>query len=164
MAIDYFNYLGTDDITPAQKKEKFYKLGCEVTVGSSNEQSYILLSGLDENFEKSVELFETLLAQVTPDEEALTNLKMDVMKKRADAKLNKQTILYRGMSNYAKYGPKNPFTNRLSDDEIVNTTSDELITKIKDLTSYEHEFFTMALGLLKMLPPLLSRCTPSKTS
>ena len=138
MAIDYYNYLGTEDITPAQKKEEFYKLGCEVTVSSSNEQSYILLSGLDENFEKSVELFETLLAQVTPDEEALTNLKMDVMKKRADAKLNKQTILYRGMSNYAKYGPKNPFTNRLSDDEIVNITSDELITKIKDLTSYEH--------------------------
>ena len=138
MAIDYFNYLGTEDITPAQKKEEFYKLGCEVTVSSSNEQSYILLSGLDENFEKSVELFETLLAQVTPDEEALTNLKMDVMKKRADAKLNKQTILYRGMSNYAKYGPKNPFTNRLSDDEIANITSDELITKIKDLTSYEH--------------------------
>ena len=132
------------------------------SVAPTNKAIYCSVA-LDENFEKSVELFETLLAQVTPDEEALTNLKMDVMKKRADAKLNKQTILYRGMSNYAKYGP-NPFTNRLSDDEIVNTTSDELITKIKDLTSYEYVFFNMALGLLKMLPPLLSRCTSSKTS
>ena len=138
MAIDYFNYLGTKDISPAQKKEEFYKLGCEVTVSSSNEQSYISLSGLDDNFEKSVELFEKLLAEVVADEEALSNLKMDVMKKRSDAKLNKQTILYRGMSNFAKYGPNNPFTNTLSDQEIANITSDELVDIIRDLTSYEH--------------------------
>ena len=94
MAIEYFNYLGTEDISPAQKKEEFYKLGCEVSVSSQNEQSYISLSGLDDNFEASVGLFEKLLSDVVADEEALENLKMDVLKKRADAKLNKRTILY----------------------------------------------------------------------
>ena len=27
MAIEYFNFLGTEDMSPAKKKEEFYKLG-----------------------------------------------------------------------------------------------------------------------------------------
>ena len=120
------------------EKEEFYKLGCELSVSSQNEQSYISLTGLDDNFEESVKLFEKLLANVVDNEEALENLKMNTLKKRADAKLNKQTILYSGMSNYAKYGPVNPFTNTLTDEEIMAITSDELIDIIRNMTSYEH--------------------------
>ena len=138
MAIDYFNFLGTEDMSPAKKKEEFYKLGCELSVSSQNEQSYISLTGLDDNFEESVKLFEKLLANVVANEEALENLKMNTLKKRADAKLNKSTILYSGMSNYAKYGPVNPFTNTLTDEEIMAITSDELIDIIRNMTSYEH--------------------------
>ena len=138
MAIDYFNYLGTEDMSPASKKEEFYKLGCELSVNSQNEQSYITLTGLDDNFDESVMLFEKLLSDVVANDEALENLKLNTLKKRADAKLNKQTILYSGMSNYAKYGPNNPFTNTLSDEEIMVTTSDELIAIIRNMTSYEH--------------------------
>ena len=43
------------------------------------------------------------------------------------------------MSSYAKYGPINPFTNKLSDEEIMNTSSDELVEIIRNLTSYEHQ-------------------------
>ena len=138
MAIEYFNFLGTSDITPAQKKEEFYKLGCELSVSSQNDQSYISLSGLDDNFEASIKLFEKLIADVEGDEEALENLKKDMLKKRADAKLNKQTILFTAMSSFAKYGQQNPFTNVLSDEEIMSTTSSELVELIKNLTSYEH--------------------------
>ena len=138
MAIDYFNYLGTEDMSPAKKKEEFYKLGCELSVSSQNEQSYISLTGLDDNFDESVMLFEKLLSNVIANEEALENLKLNTLKKRADAKLNKQTILFTGMSNYAKYGLNNPFTNTLSDEEIMTTSSDELIDIINNLTSFEH--------------------------
>jgi predicted Zn-dependent peptidase len=167
MAIEYFNYLGTEDISPAQKKEEFYKLGCEVSVNSQNEQSYISLSGLDDNFEASVGLFEKLLSDVVADEEALENLKMDVLKKRADAKLNKRTILYSGMNNYAKYGPNNPFTNTLSDEEIMATTSDELIDIIRNMTSYEHRVlyygpksFEDASASVQNLHPLKDKLNP----
>ncbi len=138
MAIDYLNYLGTDDITPKQKKEEFYKLGCNVSVNSQNEQSYITLTGLDDNFEESVKLFEKLLANVVANEEALANLKQDALKKRMDSKLNKGVILQSGMVNFAKYGAVNPFTNKLSDDEINAVTSEELIDIIKNMNSYQH--------------------------
>ena len=58
------------------------------------------MTGLDDNFEESVKLSK-ITANVVGNEEALENLKMNTLKKRADAKLNKQTILYSGMSNYA---------------------------------------------------------------
>ena len=68
----------------------------------------------------------------------MENLKLDVLKKREDAKLNKQTILYSGMANFAKYGKENPFTNQISSEELMATTSDELLDIIRNLTSYEH--------------------------
>lgn len=138
MAIRYFNYLGTDEISPNQKKEELYKLGCELSVSSQDEQSYISLIGLGENFQSSVELFENLLANVVANEEALTNLKNDIIKNREDQKLDKSTILRRGMVNYAKYGKDNPFTNTLSTQEILDMSSEELIDIIKSMTSYEH--------------------------
>lgn len=138
LAVDYLKYLGTDEISPVQKQEEFYKLGCDVSVNSQNEQTYISLSGLNDNFNASVELFENLLANAVTNEAALENLKMDVLKKREDGKLNKQTILYSGMSNFAKYGANNPFTNQISSEELMATTSEELLDIIRKLTSYQH--------------------------
>ena len=48
LAVDYLKYLGTDEISPTQKQEEFYKLGCEVSVNSQNEQTYITLTGLND--------------------------------------------------------------------------------------------------------------------
>ena len=138
LAVDYLKYLGTADISPAQKQEEFYKLGCDVSVNSQDEQTYISLSGLDDNFDASVELFENLLANAVANENALNNLKMDVLKKREDAKLNKRTILYSGMANFAKYGANNAFTNQLSEEELMAVSSGELLDIIHQLTSYEH--------------------------
>jgi predicted Zn-dependent peptidase len=138
LAVDYLKYLGTADISPTQKQEEFYKLGCDVSVNSQDEQTYISLSGLDDNFEESVQLFENLLANAVTNDDALHNLKMDVLKKREDAKLSKQTILYSGMANFAKYGAKNAFTNQLSEEELMAVSSEELLSIIHNLTSYEH--------------------------
>tara|TARA_B100000900_G_C20596464_1_gene723646 strand:+ start:1235 stop:4156 length:2922 start_codon:yes stop_codon:yes gene_type:complete len=162
LAVDYLKYLGTEEISPTQKQEEFYKLGCDVSVSSQNEQTYISLTGLNNNFNASVELFEKLLANAVANDAALENLKLDVLKKREDAKLNKQTILYSGMANFAKYGAENPFTNQISEEELMAITADELLEIIRNLTSYQHrvlyygpltvEEATSALTELHQLP------------
>ena len=156
MAIKYLNYLGTEEISPLQKKEEFYKLGCEVNVSSQEEQSYISLTGLSENFKESVKLFENLLSNVIPNEEALTNLKNDIIKNREDQKLNKSIILRRGMVNYAKYGAINPFTNSLSTQEILDMTSEELIDIIKSMTSYNHRILYYGSQSIEQVSSTLS--------
>jgi zinc protease len=138
LAVDYLNYLGTAEMSPAQKEEEFYKLGCELNVSCSADKIQVTLSGLADNFNESVELFETILAGAVADEEALVDLKMSIVKKRGDAKLNKQVILWRAMGNYAKYGANSSFMNILSEEELNNVSSTELLELIHNLTSYEH--------------------------
>ena len=139
LAVDYLKYLGTDAMSPSQKEEEFYKLGCELTVNCGSEETTITLSGLANNFDESVALFEKILAGAVADEDALVNLKMKVLKDRADAKLNKQVILWRAMGSYAKFGDNSSFRNILSEEDLNSVTSTELVDLIHNLTSYEHK-------------------------
>ena len=138
MAAEYLQYLGTGDISASKKQEEFYKIGAEMNVICSADEMRISLTGLNENFEESVALMEDILANAVADEDALANLKMDMLKKREDAKKNKQTILFRAMGAYARYGANSSFSNVLSDEEIENTIAVELTEIIHTLTKDEH--------------------------
>lgn len=63
------------------------------------------------------------------------------MKQHEDDKLSKGKILWSGMYNYAVFGAKSPFTNILSAAELKAITPEELIQRIKDLTSYQHDIY-----------------------
>jgi predicted Zn-dependent peptidase len=138
LAVDYLKYLGTESMSPAQKEEEFYKLGCDLSVSCGADKIQVTLSGLANNFDESVALFESILAGAVADEEALLELKLGTLKKRADAKLNRQIILWRAMGNFAKYGSNSSFMNILSEEELSDISSDELLELIHNLTSYEH--------------------------
>jgi predicted Zn-dependent peptidase len=131
LAISYLEYLGTSKYTSTQLKQEFYKLGCSFSVSSSDDQVYVSLSGLNENFEKALDLFEEMLADVQPNKQALDNLVNDILKVRADDKLSQDKILWEAMYSFAKYGAKSPFTNILSKDELKAVTPDELVAIIK---------------------------------
>ncbi|MEE2953585.1 MAG: insulinase family protein [Bacteroidota bacterium] len=138
LAVDYLKYLGTASMTPKQKEQEFYKLGCDLSVKSSSDQTQITLTGLNSNFENSVKLFENILSGAVADEDALQNLKSSILKKRKDAKLDKQKILFGAMLNYAKYGAHSPFTYQLSKDSVLGVSSKKLLDVIHSLTSYDH--------------------------
>ena len=164
MAAEYLKYLGTTEISPSQKQEEFYKIGCEMNVSCNTEKIKISLNGLNENFEKAVTLTEDVLAHAIADEDALANLKMDMLKKRANAKLNKQTILFRAMGSYAKYGENSSFTNVLSDEEIENTTAQQLVDIIHSLTKDEHRILYYGPSSLSNLNENLSNLHKNTTA
>jgi predicted Zn-dependent peptidase len=138
VAIDYLAYLGTSKLSAEEIQKEFYKLGCSFNVFNSPDQVYVSVSGLSENFDKSVELFETLLSDAQPDKQVLDNLIADRLKGREDAKLEKNIILRQGMFNYGLYGASNPFTNVLSDEELKALKAEDLVSKVKKLPGYEH--------------------------
>jgi predicted Zn-dependent peptidase len=138
IAIDYLKYLGTAKLTAAQFQQEFYKLGCNFDVFSDNEETWVSLSGLTENIEKATQLFEDLLSNAQPNDEALKNLISDRLKKREDAKLDKSTILFSALYSFGKYGKSSPFTNILSNEELKKLTAKELISITNKLLSYEH--------------------------
>ena len=138
IALEYLKYLGTSKYTPAQLQEEFYKLACSFDVITREEQTFLSLNGLSDNFTKSLDLFEHMLANVQANQEALNNLVGDMIKQREDAKLNKGVILRKGLVNYTTYGAQNPFTNVISDDNLKQLKAADLISVINSLTKYEH--------------------------
>jgi len=136
-AIEYLKYLGTADYSPEQIKQEFFKLGCSYKVNISDDEVWVNLSGLSENMEKALMLFENLLAAPVANQEALTNLVQDKLKKRTDAKLNSQSI-FGALVMYGIYGPNNMMTHLLTQKELEALTTAELVEKIKGLNSWQH--------------------------
>lgn len=139
IAIKAIPYLGTADMKAAQVQQELYKYGCSFNVFSDNENIWVSLVGLSDNFEKAIKLFEKVLAKPVVDELVLKNLIGDIIKERNDNKLQKRLILNRGMSNYARYGEVNPFSFVLSDEELNKITTTEIKEIISSLSGYEHK-------------------------
>ncbi|HEY9533962.1 MAG TPA: insulinase family protein, partial [Mucilaginibacter sp.] len=101
------------------------------------EISTVGFNGLQENFAATVKLYEDLLANCQPDENALAALKARLKKARENAKLNK-TVLAQALVSYAQYGPSNPFNYTLSDEELDNLKAQDLVDILHKLNSYKH--------------------------
>ena len=136
-AFDYLEYLGTSDMTPEELKSEFYRLACTFYVSPGNERTYVVLSGLNENMPAAIQLFEKLLADAQVNKEAYDNLVGDILKARADAKLNQGQNFSRLM-NYAMYGPKSPATNLLTEAELASMNPQELVDRIHNQNNYKH--------------------------
>ncbi len=140
-AIDLLPYLGTDKYTVDELNKKFYQLAADFGVTATSDRIYVYLNGINKNFDASLDLFEHLLRNVKPDQEALNQLVERTLKDREDAKKNKRTILRGALQNYALYGKENPFTYRLSDIELKALKADEMTQLIKGILDYQHYVF-----------------------
>ena len=139
LAMNYLNYLGTDKMSAEQFKRELYKLGCDFNVTVQEDKIQVSLNGLNENMEASLTLLEDLFANVKPDENALKDMIDGILKERADAKLDKGTILRMAMVSYAKYGTNSPFTNILKEDQLKSIKPAELVLIIKGLMAIQHD-------------------------
>lgn len=137
-AIDYLPYLGTDSLSKKEISQAFYRMGCSFDVFSGEEQIYVYLTGLSENFNEGVKLFEHLLNNAQIDESALANLKKDKIKRREDNMKNKYMLMY-FMSEFATYGENSPFMNLPSNEDLNSIKAEELVERIHNLTSYPHK-------------------------
>lgn len=138
LAIDYLPYLGTTGMSPAQVQQELFKLGIGFEVHSSDEQAYVIVNGLRETFEEGVKFFEHLLNDVVADQNSYDEMVKGILKKRTDEKLNKNTILFRALTNYAMYGPSNPFNTILNESELKTTDPAELVDILRGITDHEH--------------------------
>jgi predicted Zn-dependent peptidase len=138
IAVEYLQYIGTDNISAEDLKKEFYKLGCEFNVFAADDRTYVYLTGLNENMEKALQLFENLLANPKADDQALEKMIDGISKKREDAKKDKWAIMFSGMVNYGLYGPSSPFTNVLSNKQLREVKSEELVDIIRNFSKTEH--------------------------
>ncbi|MFM7015773.1 MAG: M16 family metallopeptidase [Bacteroidota bacterium] len=134
---EYFKYLGAGKYSSAQLKEEFYKLGCDYSARSSEDEITFNVNGLNENLNAAVGLIEQLFTSPKADDVALTNLVDDLIKRRANAKLNKNVILGQ-MQNYAKFGSQSPSTNVLSEAQLKALKASDLVGMLGTAFGYKH--------------------------
>jgi predicted Zn-dependent peptidase len=137
MAAGYLEYLGTDKYTPEQIKEEFYKLGCTFDMSASSDRSYVTISGLSKNMEAAMELFEHILHNAKPNQQAWDNLLNDVLKSRENLKSNQRAILSY-LFAYGVYGTNSPtLTTQLSEKQLKEITPQQMVDKLKEWINYK---------------------------
>ncbi|MDA9808458.1 insulinase family protein [Flavobacteriales bacterium] len=137
LAVEYLEYLGTDNYTSSDIEREMFKLGLSYSVYAAEERVYVSLSGLEESLVEGIKIFEHILNNVKPDQEAYDNMVLDIIKQRKDNKLSKGYIAY-GMREYAKYGDNSPFKYIIQEETFDTINVKRLADKIKSLTSFEH--------------------------
>lgn len=138
LAFDYLSYLGTDKMSAEEIAEKMYQLACSFRLRAGSLATGITISGLSENLETAMDIVEDLIYNAVPDEQVLANLKSDMLKSRNDAKLS-QSSCFSALQKYVLYGPEYIRRTTLTDEQINAITSEELLSKIRDLASHRHE-------------------------
>ena len=170
-AATYLTFLGTDKYSAEELSKAFYNIACTYNVSVGAEVTTISISGLQENFDKAVSLVEHILANAKPNEKALSDLKGTILKSRENNKLNKAQIM-NALTSYAQYGAVNPFNNVLSNDDVKNMKSEDLIALIHNLTNYEHVItyygpkdlatFTADIKKVHLMPKEFTPAEPAK--
>ena len=138
IAFDYLSYLGTPTRTAEQIKTELYGLACSQRLSCGLTQSYIGVSGLDENIGKAMDIVEDLILNAVPDTTILAELKSDIFRSRSDNKLN-QGACFSALRKYILYGPEFIRKTTLTNEQVAALTSEELLLTVKELYGKRHD-------------------------
>ena len=136
VAADYIDYLGTDKLSAAQIKEKFYQLACNYSIRVGGNSIVISLSGLNENLPQALALLENYIKNAKVDKEAYNSYVDLVLKARSDAKTN-QRGNFSALTAYGMYGAYNSQRNIMSESEL-KTDPQQFVDLLKNLPTYNH--------------------------
>ena len=138
LAVNYLEYLGTPTRSAEEIAEEMYQLACSFYISAGNVFTSIDIEGLSENIPAAMEIVEDLIYNAVPDEEILESLKEDLLKERADAKLS-QDMCFSALQQYMFFGPDYTKKTTLTDKQISELTSEDLLSKIRGVMDCAHE-------------------------
>ena len=137
-AADYLEYLGTPTRSAEEIAQEMYQLACSFSISAGNVYTSIDIEGLSENIPAAMEIVEDLIYNAVPDEEILESLKEDMLKEREDAKLS-QDMCFSALQQYMFFGPDYIKKTTLTDKQIRELTSEDLLSKIRGIMDCSHE-------------------------
>ena len=137
IANQYLNFLGTDKLTATEVKQKFYELACSFSATVWDNYINVSLSGLNENMQPALALLEDVMNHAQVDKEAYDALVNRIIKGREDAKKNQRNY-YATLYQYGIYGPRNPYRDIVSEQQLKETNPQVYVDLVKKLSNYEH--------------------------
>lgn len=133
----YFNAAGTLDKTADQVSNEFYILAGGYSLRSSSIETRLGLRGLKENLVPTMELLQEVVWQPEVNEKALKQKIANIKTARRNA-MSSQQAIFAALENYVLYGPENPTTYNLSNDQLDQITPQQMIDLLHQLHGYEH--------------------------
>lgn len=157
IATDYLSYLGTPTRSAEEIASQMYGLACSFSFFAGDSSTEISLNGLSENISEATLIVEDLLYNATGDEAILEGLKGDIIKSRADAKLN-QRACSRALSDYVMYGPEYIRKTTLTNPALLALNGNKLLSSLKELAVKEHSILYYGPMTKDELFALLDKC------
>ncbi len=152
-------YCGTNDMTPEQVKNEFYKLACSFSYSGSGERTYAVISGLSENMDKAVALYEKVLANAVLPADAYKAFVDRQEKGRADSKLN-QGANFSKLISYVTYGDNNPGKAEIPVETLRSIEPQEFVKALRRLNDYEQAVIYWGNAPAKEVVKLVDKTHP----
>ena len=137
VSTEYLDFLGTDKLSAAEVKQKFYELACSFSTNVGENVITVSLSGLNEYMQPALALLEEVLNHAQVDQEAYEALVKRILKEREDDKKD-QRLYYSYLCQYGIMGPRNAYRDLVSEQELKETHPQVFVDLIKNLSTYEH--------------------------
>ena len=158
---DYISYLGTPTRSPQAFATQMYDLACSFDLRVGGNTTVVSVSGLFENLGAALDIVEDLLANATPDEAVLAELKSDLVRARADAKMN-QRACYNALQTYLTYGGDYIARKTLKTPALLALSSDAALASLKDLLGKRHTILYYGPASAADVRKLLAEHHPSE--
>ena len=132
IAADYVGYLGTAERSAEDIATALYGLACRFDLRVGGNTTVLSVSGLSENIGQALAIVEDLLDNAEGNEDVLDELRADLFRSRVDAKKN-QRACNSALRNYAMYGPEYIRATTLSNRQVAELTSSQLLAALHDV-------------------------------
>ncbi len=168
LALSYLNASGTQKRSVEQLKVDLYRLAGSVSFTTGDRETTVTITGLYDTRDSLLEIANEYFEVPRIDAKVLENLKNNILLSRRNVKENITDVLFRGLTNYVRYGRNSAYLYTLDSAELATITPEILISKIQKLRQYHAEmryygpFKKGALAGEKFFKPFLPTVTLEK--
>jgi predicted Zn-dependent peptidase len=155
MATEYVRHLGIPGESAEEISKELYSLASKWMLNVGPNLTTITIRGLGENTGKVLKLGESLIRHAHPDKEYLEGMKADMIRSRADAK-KRQGPCNSALQKYMMFGPEVIKASTLTNRQVVDAGSAELIKCFQDLFTYEHKVLYYGPASLEEVKEMVS--------
>ena len=137
VASNYLDYVGTNKLSAADVKRKFYQLACNFSVNVNADNLSISLSGLNEHMSAALHLLEDVLQNAKADKESYNQFVDLELKGREDTKQDQRSN-FDYLYHYAVYGPHNMRRDDMTEQQLRDANPQQLLGLLKGLRGMQH--------------------------
>ncbi len=137
LAVQQAQLLGTSNYSSEELSQEMYKIGMSYSISVGQKETSINLSGLTSQFDKSFQFLNHILFNIEASQNVANGLIQKTLQVRDNAVSNPKSILWTGMQNYAVYGSKSPINDQLSNNQLRDLISEDLLTDFTKIFTFK---------------------------